>query len=142
MFIIGGLLLTKIFQNRHPDVHANAFVAFFSFAVIIFFTLIGIVSDTHETCIYLVLVIYGQLIIENTTFLSSLLLPPSSLSLSLSFLNYEPVFNCVLQYYDRRNPLAVRFSLLIVILIMVAGFFTSFYYFHRWKFSKCHSVFW
>ena len=56
MFIIGGLLLTKIFQNRHPDVHANAFVAFFSFAVIIFFTLIGIVSDTHETCIYFVLV--------------------------------------------------------------------------------------
>ena len=44
MFIIGGLILVKIFQNRHPDIHANAFIAFFSFAVIIFFTLFGIVS--------------------------------------------------------------------------------------------------
>ena len=44
MFIIGGLLLAKIFQNRHPDVHANAFVAFFCFAVVISFTFLGIVS--------------------------------------------------------------------------------------------------
>ena len=44
MFIIGGLLLVKVFQKRHPDIHANAFVAFFSFAVIIVCTLIGIVS--------------------------------------------------------------------------------------------------
>ena len=44
MFIIGGLLLVKLFQNRHPDIHANAFIAFFSFAVIIVLTLLGIVS--------------------------------------------------------------------------------------------------
>jgi hypothetical protein len=44
MFIIGGLLLVKVFQQRHPDIHANAFIAFFSFAVIIVLTLIGIVS--------------------------------------------------------------------------------------------------
>ena len=44
MFIMGGLLLVKIFQNRHPDIHANAFIAFFSFAVIIVLTLLGIVS--------------------------------------------------------------------------------------------------
>ena len=43
MFIIGGLLIVKIFQSRHSDVHSNAFVAFFCFAVVIFFTLIGIV---------------------------------------------------------------------------------------------------
>ena len=43
MFIIGGLLIIKIFQSRHPDVHSNAFVAFFCFAVVIFLTLIGIV---------------------------------------------------------------------------------------------------
>ena len=47
MFIIAGLILTKVFQNRHPDIHTNAFIAFFSFAVVIFFTLLGIVSDGH-----------------------------------------------------------------------------------------------
>jgi hypothetical protein len=44
MFIIGGLFLVKVFQQRHPDIHANAFIAFFSFAVIIVLTLLGIVS--------------------------------------------------------------------------------------------------
>lgn len=81
MFIIAGLLLTKVFQNRHPDIHTNAFIAFFSFAVVIFFTLLGI-------------------------------------------------------YYDRSNPVTVRCTLLAVVLIMVAGFFLSFYYFHRWQLSK------
>ena len=50
MFIIGGLILVKVFQNRHPDIHANAFIAFFSFAVVILFTLIGIVSVC--VCVY------------------------------------------------------------------------------------------
>lgn len=43
MFIIGGIFLVKVFQNRRPEIHANAFLAFFSFAVLIFFTLIGLV---------------------------------------------------------------------------------------------------
>jgi hypothetical protein len=43
MFIIGGLLIIKVFQARHPDIHTNAFVAFLAFAVVIFLTLIGIV---------------------------------------------------------------------------------------------------
>ena len=55
MFIIGGLLLVKIFQNRHPDIHANAFIAFFSFAVIIFCTLFGIVSST-VSCLQIALI--------------------------------------------------------------------------------------
>ena len=46
MYIISGLLIVKIFQTRHPDIHANAFVAFLCFAVVIFLTLIGIVSPT------------------------------------------------------------------------------------------------
>lgn len=45
MYIISGLLIVKIFQTRHPDIHANAFVAFLCFAIIIFLTLVGIVSD-------------------------------------------------------------------------------------------------
>ena len=60
MFIIGGLLLVKVFQQRHPDIHANAFIAFFSFAVIIVCTLVGIVSlyevlhYIHSSCIVVV----------------------------------------------------------------------------------------
>ena len=45
-FVIGGLLLVKIFQNRHPDIHTNSFITFFAIAVIIFCTSYGIVSDT------------------------------------------------------------------------------------------------
>ena len=44
MFITGGIILVKVYQNRHPKVQANAFIAFFTFAVIMFFTVIGIVS--------------------------------------------------------------------------------------------------
>lgn len=44
MFITGGIILVKVYQNRHPNVQANAFIAFFAFAVIILFTAIGIVS--------------------------------------------------------------------------------------------------
>ena len=46
MFITGGIILVKVYQNRHPAVQANAFIAFFTFAVIIFFTLVGIVSQS------------------------------------------------------------------------------------------------
>lgn len=45
MFITGGIILVKVYQNRHPHVQANAFIAFFAFAIIIFFTLIGLVSQ-------------------------------------------------------------------------------------------------
>ena len=44
MFIIGGLMIVKMLQARHPDIQANAFVAFFCFAIVIFLTFIGIVS--------------------------------------------------------------------------------------------------
>uniref|UniRef100_A0A1X7VVV3 SID1 transmembrane family member 1 n=2 Tax=Amphimedon queenslandica TaxID=400682 RepID=A0A1X7VVV3_AMPQE len=46
MYIISGLLIVKIFQTRHPDIHANAFVAFLCFAIVIFLTLVGIHEDT------------------------------------------------------------------------------------------------
>ena len=46
---IGGLLWVKVLQNRHPDIHTNAFVAFFLFAVVIFCISYGIVSVRPET---------------------------------------------------------------------------------------------
>ena len=66
MFIIGGLLLAKIFQNRHPDFHANAFIAFFCFAVVIFFTFLGIYFDnkyTLATRITLLAIVIGIVIV-------------------------------------------------------------------------------
>ena len=44
MFIIGGLLTVKVLQSRHPDLNALSYVAFFCFGVVVFMTLIGIVS--------------------------------------------------------------------------------------------------
>ena len=104
MFIIAGLMLTKVFQNRHPDIHANAFIAFFSFAVVIFFTLLGIVCDGH--------------VVQSLK---------HTVGLYICWYLYPT------QHYDQRNPVAVRCSLLAMTVLMVAGFFTSFYYFHRWK---------
>ena len=49
MFIIGGLLIVKMLQARHPDIQANAFVAFFCFAIVIFLTFVGIVSIPDYT---------------------------------------------------------------------------------------------
>ena len=46
MFIIGGLLTVKVLQSRHPDINAYAYIAFFCFAIVIFLTMIGIVSGT------------------------------------------------------------------------------------------------
>ena len=44
MFIIGGLILAQIFQKRHPDIQANACIAFFCFAVVVCIALLSIVS--------------------------------------------------------------------------------------------------
>ena len=55
MFIIGGLLTVKVLQSRHPKINANAFVAFFCFAVVILLTMIGIVSISIHLSITLIL---------------------------------------------------------------------------------------
>ena len=61
-------MLVKIFQNRHPELHASSVVAFFAFSVVIFFTLLGIVSRSNSltlsnhlpslACIFHVSVVY------------------------------------------------------------------------------------
>ena len=72
MFIIAGLVLTKIFQNRHPTIHANAFIAFFSFAVVIFFTLLGIVRSINiYNIILLFILLAGSIMIIETQWLSA-----------------------------------------------------------------------
>ena len=44
MYIIAGLCMLKLYQKRHSDVNANAYKAYASFAVIIFFAVLGVVS--------------------------------------------------------------------------------------------------
>ncbi|XP_064393017.1 SID1 transmembrane family member 1-like isoform X2 [Halichondria panicea] len=71
MFIIGGIFLVKMFQNRHPDIHANSFLAFFSFAVLILFTLFGLYYDHQhpvEVRMLLFLVILGILLVFFVSF--------------------------------------------------------------------------
>uniref|UniRef100_A0A8C4PZZ4 SID1 transmembrane family member 2 n=1 Tax=Eptatretus burgeri TaxID=7764 RepID=A0A8C4PZZ4_EPTBU len=43
MYIIAGLCMLKLYQKRHSDVNANAYKAYASFAVIIFFAVLGVV---------------------------------------------------------------------------------------------------
>ncbi|XP_075927449.1 SID1 transmembrane family member 2-like isoform X1 [Petromyzon marinus] len=43
MYIIAGLCMLKLYQKRHSDVNASAYKAYASFAVIIFFAVLGVV---------------------------------------------------------------------------------------------------
>ncbi|XP_078464155.1 SID1 transmembrane family member 2-like isoform X3 [Lampetra planeri] len=43
MYIIAGLCMLKLYQKRHSDVNASAYKAYASFAVVIFFAVLGVV---------------------------------------------------------------------------------------------------
>jgi hypothetical protein len=72
MFIIGGLLIIKVFQARHPDIHTNAFVAFLAFAVVIFLTLIGIFEGSTDlywpTRVVLLILVLTAMMIFSVSF--------------------------------------------------------------------------
>lgn len=44
MYIIAGLGMLVLYQQRHPDINANAYAAFATFAMVIFIALMGVVS--------------------------------------------------------------------------------------------------
>ncbi|XP_077867553.1 SID1 transmembrane family member 1-like [Saccoglossus kowalevskii] len=46
MYIIAGLGMLKLYQTRHPDINANAYVAYACFALIIFLAVMGVVFGT------------------------------------------------------------------------------------------------
>ena len=50
MYIIACLCMLKIYQSRHPDINAKAHVAFLVMAIIIFMTVVGVVSIVY--CIH------------------------------------------------------------------------------------------
>ena len=45
MYIIAGLGMLMLYQQRHPDVNANAYAAFATFAAVIFVAFLGVVSS-------------------------------------------------------------------------------------------------
>lgn len=44
MYMIAGLCMLKLYQKRHPDINASAYSAYACLAVIIFFSVVGVVS--------------------------------------------------------------------------------------------------
>lgn len=44
MYMIAGLCMLKLYQKRHPDINASAYSAYACLAVVIFFSVIGVVS--------------------------------------------------------------------------------------------------
>lgn len=45
MYMIAGLCMLKLYQKRHPDINASAYSAYACLAVIIFFSVVGVVSE-------------------------------------------------------------------------------------------------
>lgn len=43
MYMIAGLCMLKLYQKRHPDINASAYTAYACLAVVIFFSVLGVV---------------------------------------------------------------------------------------------------
>ena len=119
MCAIGALVLVKVLQNRHPDIHANALVAFLAIALLIFCVSYGIVS-----------------FIVSYTLSTPTLSPPHSptfvrcVQLTLIF------WLLYLQQFSRERPIVFRFVLFIIYLLILPVFLVSFYNFHSWKWGR------
>ncbi|XP_070549029.1 SID1 transmembrane family member 1-like isoform X2 [Ptychodera flava] len=46
MYIIAGLGMLKLYQTRHPDINANAYIAYACFALVIFLAVLGVIFGT------------------------------------------------------------------------------------------------
>lgn len=46
MYMIAGLCMLKLYQKRHPDINASAYTAYACLAMVIFFSVLGVVC-TH-----------------------------------------------------------------------------------------------
>lgn len=47
MYMIAGLCMLKLYQKRHPDINASAYTAYACLAMVIFFSVLGVVSAVH-----------------------------------------------------------------------------------------------
>lgn len=49
MYMIAGLCMLKLYQKRHPDINASAYSAYACLAIVIFFSVLGVVR-AHLLC--------------------------------------------------------------------------------------------
>ena len=46
----------------------------------------------------------------------------------------------IMQYFSRKDPIATRLPIFLLILLLLVAFLLSFYYFHDWKWGKDYMV--
>ncbi|KAM3830698.1 SID1 transmembrane family member 2 isoform 5-T5 [Vipera latastei] len=68
MYMIAGLCMLKLYQKRHPDINASAYSAYAYLAVIIFFSVVGVVFGKGNTAFW---VIFSVIHILSTLLLST-----------------------------------------------------------------------
>ncbi|KAK2846937.1 hypothetical protein Q5P01_009936 [Channa striata] len=54
MYMIAGLCMLKLYQKRHPDINASAYTAYACLAVVIFFSVLGVVFGRGNTAFWVV----------------------------------------------------------------------------------------
>jgi len=54
MYMIAGLCMLKLYQKRHPDINASAYSAYACLAVVIFFSVLGVVFGKGNTAFWIV----------------------------------------------------------------------------------------
>ncbi|XP_054032015.1 SID1 transmembrane family member 2 isoform X2 [Dryobates pubescens] len=54
MYMIAGLCMLKLYQKRHPDINASAYSAYACLAVVIFFSVVGVVFGKGNTAFWII----------------------------------------------------------------------------------------
>ncbi|ELK31932.1 SID1 transmembrane family member 2, partial [Myotis davidii] len=54
MYMIAGLCMLKLYQKRHPDINASAYSAYACLAVVIFFSVLGVVFGKGNTAFWII----------------------------------------------------------------------------------------
>ncbi|XP_027267844.1 SID1 transmembrane family member 2 isoform X3 [Cricetulus griseus] len=54
MYMIAGLCMLKLYQKRHPDINASAYSAYACLAIVIFFSVLGVVFGKGNTAFWIV----------------------------------------------------------------------------------------
>ncbi|XP_076590699.1 SID1 transmembrane family member 2 isoform X2 [Chaetodon auriga] len=54
MYMIAGLCMLKLYQKRHPDINASAYTAYACLAVVIFFSVLGVVFGKGNTVFWII----------------------------------------------------------------------------------------
>ncbi|XP_074417285.1 SID1 transmembrane family member 2 isoform X2 [Larus michahellis] len=54
MYMIAGLCMLKLYQKRHPDINASAYSAYACLALVIFFSVVGVVFGKGNTAFWII----------------------------------------------------------------------------------------